>query len=223
MQSQHLGKRVGSAWGRGLCLVKTPGGLEICVGALPAGSSRVQPLAPFPPIAPPSPQPEVSSGGQWGSQASPLLLEKRFWKAESSQAHLSFWSSLPPASLYSGCNSPLFWLFQVGSLFCYDAPKPDSHGGRFPGDPGADSFVGHVQSHQRPGNDLLCVVFNRGALLWFSWKVDILPTNPLLPCLPSPKGAEAPPPPPPPPQAEAGVSPCSLNPANGELESSITF
>lgn len=39
-----MGKRVGSAWGRGLCLVKMPGGLEICVGALPAGSSQAQAL-----------------------------------------------------------------------------------------------------------------------------------------------------------------------------------
>lgn len=55
------------------------------------------------------------------------------------------------------------WSLQVGSLFRYDTAKPDPHGGRFPGDPGADSSMGHVQSHQRPGNDLLCVVCSWGS------------------------------------------------------------
>ena len=39
----------------------------------------------------------------------------------------------------------------MGGLFRYDSTKPDSHGGRLPGDPGAYPPVGHVQPHQRPG------------------------------------------------------------------------
>lgn len=50
-----------------------------------------------------------------------------------------------------------FWPLQVGRLLCDDPTKPDPHGGWFPGDPGTDPPVGHVQSHQRPGEDCLWV------------------------------------------------------------------
>ena len=69
---------------------------------------------------------------------------------------------LPWALWCAGPNQPLFFgLLQVGGLFRYDSTKPDSHGGRLPGDPGTYSPVGHVQPHQRPGEHPLpesCVV-----------------------------------------------------------------
>lgn len=128
----------------------------------------------------------------------------------------------PWAFMCSECNSPLLWLFQVGSLLCYDTTKPNSHGGRFPSDSGADSLMGHVQSHQRPGNDLLCVLSLIGEAVVVklesghsTYKPFSLPTA-------SSKGNKHPSCHP---QIEAGIflSLCLLNPENRELDSYITF
>lgn len=62
-----------------------------------------------------------------------------------------------------------FWPLQVGRLLCDDPTKPDPHGGWFPGDPGTDPPVGHVQSHQRPGEDCLWVPGGGGGLLSGGW------------------------------------------------------
>lgn len=51
-------------------------------------------------------------------------------------------------------NLFIFFLLQVGRLVSYDTAKPNSYRGWFPGDLGSDSFMGHVQSYQRPGKDL---------------------------------------------------------------------
>lgn len=138
-----------------------------------------------------------------------------------------FYIKLRVGRRYSGGN--LTWethfLATVFS-FCYDPTKPNSHGGWLPGNPGADSIMGHVQPHQRPGNDLPCLSWVREAVM-----VGLERGRPthqsFSPCCLPPKGtnktngAASPCLP----QMETGVflSLCLLNPANGELESYTPF
>lgn len=92
-------------------------------------------------------------------------------------------------------NSVILFLSQVGGLFSYDTTKPNSHRGRLPGDLGPDSFMGHVQSYQWPGKDLLGLSLEAAELLgglsaWLPVSPCQLPpegqaeANPAASCLP---------------------------------------